>query len=87
MSSTAEAVALAVLLAASPLLAAAPDYRDDRSDPAAIVASYYNAIARREYARAWSYFGEEKPVADYAAFVAGYDDTGEVSLELGVVTT
>jgi hypothetical protein len=77
----------ALLLAAAPALADDPAYRDDRSDPAAIVASYYNAVARREYARAWSYWGEPKPTAGYAAFAAGYADTAAVELALGAVTT
>jgi hypothetical protein len=33
-------------------------YLDDRSNPEAVVSSYYNAIDRREYARASSYFGK-----------------------------
>lgn len=62
-------------LAALPAAAGKPPFRDDRSDPAAIVASLYDALNRHEYARAWSYFGDTKPVADYAAFVAGYAET------------
>ena len=78
---------LLLLFAAAPAFAQElPVYLDDRSDAAALVASYYNAIARQEYARAWSYFGEAKPVADYAAFVAGYADTAAVELRTGAVT-
>jgi hypothetical protein len=80
-------LALALLLLAAPALADEPAYLDDRSDPAAIVRSLYNAISRHEYARAWSYFGDEKPIADYAAFVAGYADTASVELRLGAVAT
>lgn len=81
--------ALAALLGIAAPAAAAdePPYRDDRSDPAAIVASYYNAVARQEYARAWSYFGEQKPIADYPAFVAGFAETAQVTAVLGTVTT
>lgn len=64
-----------------------PPFRDDRSSPAAIVASLYDALDRHEYARAWSYFGDPKPVAGYAAFVAGYADTAAIALHLGTVTT
>ena len=74
---------LAVL--ASPALAEPPPYRDDRSDPAALVASLYNAIGRGEWARAWDYFGEAKPAPDYASFVAGYADTQAVRILLGQV--
>ncbi len=82
-------IASALLLAtALPAVAAEPPpYRDDRSDPAAIVASYYNAVTRQEYARAWGYFGDTKPVADYPAFLAGYATTASVELVLGTVTT
>jgi hypothetical protein len=75
-----------LLLAATPALAAEPAYLDDRSDPAAIVRSLYNAIDRQEYARAWSYF-DTPPAADYAGFAAGYADTASVALTLGPVST
>ena len=83
-----QSVLAAILaLATTPAVAEDPPYRDDRSDAAAVVASYYNAIARQEYARAWSYFGAQKPVADYPAFVAGFADTAHVTVEIGPVTT
>lgn len=92
MSSTAERrrfhrIAAAFLIAAPPALAEDPPFRDDRSDPAAIVASLYDALNRHEYARAWSYFGDREPVADYAAFVAGYAGTERIALRTGAVTT
>lgn len=64
-------------------LAQEPDYRDDRSNADAIVRSYYNAINRKEYARAWSYFGEQKPSANFEAFAAGFVDTEAVEVETG----
>jgi hypothetical protein len=83
---------LDVLAALSLLLASAhadtlPDYLDDRSSVAALVRSYYNAISREEYARAWNYFGEDRPVADYGAFRAGYQGTREIDLRLGEIAT
>jgi hypothetical protein len=81
------ALATLLLLAAAPTLADEPPYLDDRSDPAAIVRSLYNAVSRHEYARAWSYFGDEKPVPDYQAFISGYADTASVELLTGPVTT
>ena len=45
-----------------------PPYLDNRSDPASLLRSYYNAINRREFARAWSYLGEAKPSASLDAF-------------------
>jgi hypothetical protein len=79
--------ALLLLATASAATADTPAYLDDRSDPAALVRSLYNAVARGEYARAWSYFGDPKPVADYAAFAAGYADTTAIELVTGAVTT
>lgn len=76
-----------LILAALPAAADEPPFRDDRSDPAAIVASLYDALDRHEYARAWSYFGDAKPVADYATFVRGYADTDRIALRTGEVTT
>lgn len=61
-----------------------PDYLDNRSDPAALVRSYYNAISRQEFARAYSYLADPP---DYAGFASGYADTAGVALELGEVST
>lgn len=80
-------VLAAIPATAIPAAADAPPFRDDRSGPAEIVASLYDALDRHEYARAWSYFGEEKPVADYATFVKGYADTESIALRTGAVTT
>lgn len=76
----------AIALAAVSCLPAFADdepYLDDRSDAGAVVRSLYNAINRREYARAWDYFGETKPAKDFAAFVKGYEGTGRVDVETG----
>lgn len=77
--------ALACVLAASALPAAAQDadYIDDRSNPAAVMRSLYNAINRREYARAWSYFATP-PAADLETYAAGYADTQNVELVTGI---
>lgn len=62
-------------------------YSDNRSDGAALVRSLYNAINRQEYARAYSYFSEEKPPSDYRSFVRGYATTVDVQVITGKVTT
>ncbi|WP_026622356.1 hypothetical protein M728_003303 [Ensifer sp. WSM1721] len=62
-------------------------YVDDRSDGAALVRSLYNAISRKEYARAYGYFGASKPVGEYKAFADGYANTESVELKIGKVTT
>ncbi len=59
-----------------------PPYRDDRSSPSALVESLYNAIARREYVRAWSYFAEP-PAETLDAYAAGFEDTKTVEVTTG----
>lgn len=87
------------LLAASALIAFPafaqdmpdPAYQDDRSSPAAVVQSLYNAINREEYLRAWSYYGanahapaeDATATADYEAFKKGYEETKTVTLLTG----
>lgn len=85
---------IAVLFAAAPALAShAPDdpqslpYRDDRSTPEAVIESYYNAINRNEYARAYSYFGKDDAPADYDRWETGYSDTYWVDVSFGEATT
>lgn len=61
-------------------------YLDNRSSAASLIESFYNAISRKEYGRAWSYFGEQKPVASFDAFVKGYDGTKEVAVKTGATS-
>lgn len=72
-------------LAAAAQGASPPPYLDDRSDAAALVRSLYNAVNRKEYARAWSYFGDDKPAKDLQSFVNGYAATEKVDLATGSV--
>lgn len=77
---------LAVAAAAAALPAAAEEpYRDDRSGPAALVESLYNAIDRKEYARAWSYFAEP-PAGSLDAYAKGYEGTGRVQVRTGAAS-
>lgn len=69
------------ILLAAPALAEPPAYLDDRSDAESLVRSYYNAVNRGEYARAYGYLAE--PAQPYEAFAAGYADTRSVELLLG----
>ena len=62
-------------------------YVDDRSDGAALVRSLYNAINRKEYARAYGYFGASKPVGEFKAFADGYAKTVSVEAKFGKVVT
>ncbi len=52
---------------------------DDREDPVRLLASYYNAVNRKEYERAYSYW-ENPPSPSYEEFVQGYADTASVLL-------
>lgn len=62
-------------------------YLDDRSSAAAIVNSFYNAVNRKEYARAWDYFGDQKPSKDIGTFAKGYENTTQVDVATGNVAT
>ncbi|MEO5755563.1 MAG: DUF1176 domain-containing protein [Mesorhizobium sp.] len=61
-------------------------YVDDRSSADAVVRSLYSAINRHEFARAWDYFGGNKPAKDFDSFVKGYDGTDKVEVETGAVS-
>lgn len=79
----------AAALTAPCLSATAQDktaYVDDRSDGPALIRSLYNAINRKEYARAYSYFADRKPFGDYQSFVKGYAKTVDVRVITGIVT-
>ena len=69
-------------MAANTALAAQPAYRDDRSTAESLVQSFYNAINRHEYARAYTYFGNNPPKT-YSSFADGYADTVLVNVATG----
>lgn len=73
---------LAALIATPAFAQDQPDYLDDRSSAEAVISSYYNAIDRKEYARAYSYFGEGA-ATDYSTWKAGYFDTKSVAVGFG----
>ena len=74
--------ALFCLLGAPPALAGEPAYLDDRSSPAALVKSLYNAINRAEHGRAMSYFDERS--ADTAeAFAEIFAGTSQMRVVTG----
>jgi hypothetical protein len=67
-----------------------PGYQDDRSTPEAVISSYYDAVDRREYARAYSYWeplAAENELPPFDQFAQGYADTVSVDLTLGGVGT
>ncbi len=63
-------------------------YLDDRSTATGLVASLFNAINRKEYVRAYSYWstnGGSGGVAPFDQFQQGYADTQAIQVELGPV--
>ncbi|MGH2458834.1 MAG: hypothetical protein ACRDIY_08200 [Chloroflexota bacterium] len=65
-------------------------YLDDRSGPAALLRSYDNAINRREYARAYSYWepgAAASQLPPFGQFQQGYTKTASVTLITGPVTS
>ena len=81
------AAAVLVCAVALPSVASADDkYLDNRSDAASLVRSLYNAVNRKEYARAWDYYGDQKPAKTYDKFVQGYADTQRVDVATGAVS-
>lgn len=77
------AVTASTLACGAAQAAAEPPYVDDRSDAGALIRSFYSAINRQEYTRAWSYFGESKPTEDFKQFMDGFKDTEEVRANIG----
>ena len=73
---------LLTLLAAAGPAHGQEAYLDDRSTPAAVVKSLYNAINRGEFARAYSYFAKP-PAPSVDAYAKGYDDTESVVVMTG----
>jgi hypothetical protein len=60
-----------------------PEYLDDRSTPETLIKSYYNAINRGEYARAYSYYASDSPPQPFPQFQAGYENTASVEVLFG----
>ncbi len=65
-------------------------YIDDRSTPVSVLRSYYNAINRHEYVRAYSYWrpqAAQQHLPPYPQFEQGYAETQSVELQTGTVRT
>ena len=62
-------------------------YLDDRSDAVQVLRSLFNAVNRREYLRAYSYWEPgAQGLPAYAQFQQGYANTAAVTLTVGTVT-
>ena len=64
-----------------------PDYRDDRSTPEAVVESLYNAVTRKEFLRAYSYFHANADVPPLEQFAKGYAETASARVRTGKATS
>jgi hypothetical protein len=70
-----------------PTQAGVTPYYEDRTTPAGLLKSFYNAVNRKEYERAYTYFeGAPNPSPElappYAQFAAGYSNTVSVTIAL-----
>ncbi|WP_292895230.1 DUF1176 domain-containing protein [Nitratireductor sp.] len=70
----------------TPVTAQDEPYLDDRSTPQALLRSLYNAVNRKEYARAYDYFATP-PADTLEAYQQGYADTEHVELAMGTATS
>ena len=72
-----------ILLLVWPGMAFAVDtYLDDRSTPAGLIRSLYNAINLRQYGRAYDYFAAA-PAKDFATYAKGFEGTAQVDVLVG----
>jgi hypothetical protein len=62
-------------------------YIDNRSGPLEVVQSLFNAINRKEYARAYGYWEPNAAPSSFATFQAGYAQTQSVTWSFGTVTS
>lgn len=62
---------------------AAQAYLDDRSTAQSVISSFYDAINRQEYSRAWSYYADGQGVPKFDDFVKGYGQTKSVKVAFG----
>jgi len=64
------------------------NYIDDRSTPSQVIVSYYNALNRQEYLRAYNYWlNPTGTQGSFTHFVSGYQDTARVDLVFGSITS
>ncbi|MRS03029.1 hypothetical protein EG832_07375, partial [bacterium] len=65
-----------------------PDnYIDNRSGAVEVVNSLFNAINRKEYVRAYSYWQDVAAVGSYTDYAAGFANTSLISANFGTITS
>ncbi len=75
---------------ATPSVSGLPDYSasaylDDRSTAAALMLSYFNAINRHEYLRAYSYYTNNTNIGTLEEFSSGNSNTQSTSVVFGLI--
>jgi len=69
----------------APTTAPANAYLDDRSSAEQVIRSYYDAINRRQYIRAYAYWEPSATLPSYDTFAKVFADTTSAQVELGTV--
>lgn len=69
----------------TPVNAATFPYLDDSSTATGLIASLFNALNRREYVRAYSYWDPLNGNVPYDQYVQGYADTQTIQVKIGPV--
>lgn len=65
---------------------ASGNYIDDRSNPSQVIVSFYNAINRREYLRAYNYWSDPATsLGPFSTYANGYQETASVDLVFGQI--
>lgn len=63
-------------------------YIDDRSTPITLITSLFNAVNRKEYLRAYSYWSNPTTsLGSLTSFTNGYADTASVNIVFGTITS
>jgi hypothetical protein len=82
---TASAAPSAIVQPSASAPAPAAAYLDDRSSPEEVIRSYYDAIGRRQYLRAYSYWEPSTTLPTFDVFARGFEGTTAAQVELGTV--
>src|SRR6266566_2563348 len=70
---------------ATPTAAPEAAYLDDRSSAEQLIRSYYDAVSKRQYLRAYWYWEASTTLPPYDTFARGFTDTTSAQVELGTV--
>ncbi len=63
------------------------NYLDNRSGAVEVVSSLLNALNRKEYVRAYSYWQDTAAVGSYDSYAAGFSDTDSITAVFGAVSS